>query len=76
MQIDPQKVQKKLEELNKDGKFWEVFAGEYALTQVGLSDCDKVTFYPSKGILVKVFINFQTGELKIFPVFIFQVNTK
>lgn len=67
---DQTKVQKRVDELNKSkpSKPWFAFDGFHALTKFEFGKGDESpTFYPSSGILLKVFINAETGELRIFP---------
>lgn len=64
------KVKKRVDMLNK-GKSsnpWFAFDGFHALTKFKFGKGDESpTFYPSSGIILKVFINSETGELRVFP---------
>lgn len=75
MKIDPDKIQKKLDELNAGTgtvKPWIAVDGYNAITQANI-DTSPPTFLPASGILVKVFVNRQTGELKNFPLVLFEL---
>lgn len=71
MIINSQKIQQKINELNSQGGSWATFNGTYALTQVDVTK-DSPTFFPASGVPVIIFVNNTTGELKLFPVIIFQ----
>lgn len=69
MELDPTKVQKLLNQLNK-GKNgpWVPLDGYRALTVLEFQSDKSATFNPSEGIPLKVFINVKTGEIKIYHV--------
>jgi len=70
---DPEKIRRKIQELNRDGGDWVEAEGNHALTKVeGEFRGGKVTFFPSSGIPLKVFISRRTGEIKIFPAIMFE----
>lgn len=69
---DPQKVQAKLIELQtKTGHVWTTSDGYHALTSVSFNTSGAV-FNPSKGVVVKVFLDTYTKEIKLFPFGMFE----
>lgn len=66
--MDIMKKQKILEELKKTtNDVWEDVEGVRALTRVTQDDKKVLTFNPASGVLVKVFVNQRTGEIKLYP---------
>ncbi len=59
-------IQQIIEELNKSGDKWVPASGVHALTLVNKNNND-YQFNPASGVLVKVFLNTRTGEIKLFP---------
>lgn len=76
MPEDPQKIQRKIEELNAStpGMFWGVVKGNHALTGMVVDPKGTATFLPTRGIPLKAFFNKSTGEIKIFPARMFEKN--
>lgn len=75
MRIDPEKIQNKITELNNQGGSWQEIEGNNALTKVEFSDSG-TKFYPSSGVPVKMFVNRISGEIKLFPAFIFKLDNE
>jgi len=61
------KISQILETLNSNGGNWEVQKQVHALTEVQKVKDDKYAFNPGSGIPVKVFINIETGEMRLYP---------
>lgn len=62
-----------LNELNKstEGSPWICPGGTHALTKVEKKD-DNFTFKPDSGIIVKVFFNQISGEIRLYPAMMFR----
>lgn len=71
MEIDPVKLAAKLSEL---GPGWIFADGLHALTKVQFENGPDPVFYPSSGIPIKVFMNTDTGEIRMFPIAIFKAE--
>lgn len=73
MPEDPQKIQDKIRELNAStpGQFWITVQENHALTKVDFRN-GKVVFFPSSGVIIKIFFNRSTGEIRIFPAKMFE----
>ena len=77
---DPIKIQGKIAELNQlstdPGRpivnEWVAFAGYAAITQAFVSKGQTPQFNPTAGITVKAFINWRTGEIKMFNALMFE----
>lgn len=85
--LDPEKIKQKIIKLNIASKIkneaadWQEVQNLYAVTQVGatpitmggtnIATSESVTFYPSTGIILKMFIN-SVGEMKMYPARIFE----
>lgn len=74
---DPQKVQDKIIELNKNSKVgkWLAVEGYQALIDVRWKDGDEITFNLDQGYTLKVFVNNVTGEVKMFAAELFRRDT-
>ena len=74
-QVNPTKVQQKVDELNNESKIgqWIPSDGLSAMTgfKYGFSDNDS-QFLVGSGIPVKIFFNNKTGEVKIFLAVLFR----
>jgi len=62
-----------IEALNRStpGQIWIALDGIHALTTVTNGGMTGITFNPASGIVVKTFVNQNTGEIKLFPAKIF-----
>lgn len=69
-QLQPDKIATKLRELNLNGT-WNEVSGLFAVTQVE-AKLDSVAFNPGTGVVVKLFVNTRTGEMKMFPANLFE----
>lgn len=70
--LNEDKLKEKIEALNKNGGNWEAVAGLYWYPEVTrFSSTDDVKQQPS-GILLKLFINNDTGEFRSFPAGMFE----
>ena len=69
IRIDPIKIQKKETELNKStpGQTWLALEGGHALTSLKIAEDGSFSFNLERGMLIKIFWNKTTGEMKIFP---------
>lgn len=67
MEEDPKKIQKILDELNRDlpKPVWEDAIGYHSLTTITFSN-GGINFDLSSGIIVKAFVNNDTGELRTY----------
>ncbi len=75
MNEDLDKIKKHTEWLNTiTSGVWIAASGTFALTEVQGENINSLTFFPSKGIIVKVFMNTQNGEMRIFPANMFEKN--
>ena len=75
MPEDPRKIQAKIDYLNNlVGGHWVAATGKHALTEVKGNDYNKLTFFPTRGIVIKVFMNQDTGEIRIFHARPFEKN--
>ncbi len=71
------KVQEVLKELNGERKkpIWFPVDGFKLLPEVTYKKARKdVSINPSSGYPVKIFVNIQTGEIKVFAAILFEVN--
>lgn len=77
MKIDSTKIDKTLETLNQGdtAKPWIAVDGYNAVTQVSI-DTDPPTFFADSGIMIKAFVNRNTGELRFYPLLIFKLEEK
>lgn len=55
-----------IRDLNSQGGTWTSVDGVHALTQVS-KEGEVYNFNPAAGVVVKIFINTTTGEIKLFP---------
>lgn len=69
-QLQADKIATKLRELNLNGT-WNQVEGLFAVTQVEAKP-DNVAFNPGAGVVLKLFINTGTGEIKMFPANLFE----
>ncbi len=53
------------------GQIWIALDGTQALTTVVNNGSGNISFNPASGIIVKAFLNQNTGEIKLFPAKIF-----
>ena len=78
MELDSEQIQKQLRRLNKGLKvpvWFPVDLDYYALTAVQVDPDGKTEFFPGKGLPGKVFINEKTGEMRIFHINAFKVDS-
>lgn len=75
--IDPQLIQAKVNEFNAKGQpgapYWVAAEGLTGLTSMTREN-GVVSFNPNNGIPAKVFVNTQTGEIRIFDARLFTVK--
>ena len=71
---NPAKVLAKVKELNGgETGHWLAIPGYHALTKVELNQ-GNANFFPGTGVILKVFVNGRTGEIRIFPAPMFEGN--
>ncbi len=73
MEIDKKKIKDKIRELKNEssGDNWISIDGMQALTRAENKN-SRWEFNPTSGIILKSFFNLRTGEIKIFPLQIFE----
>jgi len=74
---DPNLIRAKIVELNSgETGDWEEITGNHALTSVDgdFRTNSNIVFKPASGVPLKAFLNRRTGEIKIFPAIMFEIN--
>jgi hypothetical protein len=67
------KVQEMINKLNgSTGNMWIAIEGVHSLTSVTKNEVDSIIFNPSKGLLIKVFFNQNTNEIRLYPALMFE----
>lgn len=67
------KVQDIIDSLNKaTGNHWVAASGVHALTNVSKDEAHVVSFNPGRGLPVKVFMNQETNEIRLYPALMFE----
>lgn len=68
------KVQDIIEQLNATtgSSVWVAAKGVHALTNVSKNEVDTISFNVGKGLLVKVFLNQETNEIRLYPALFFE----
>lgn len=74
MAEDPNKIITQQNWLNSliSGQTWVAVQGYHSLTSATVDT--SITFYPTSGYIVKIFVNTTTGEIRMFPYQIFERN--
>lgn len=78
MEVDPDKIQKKLEELNASSNEtnpWAPVNGYNVMPEIRLEK-DALNVSGNSGMVIKVFVNQETGEIKSFPIALFAPDKK
>lgn len=59
---------------DQPNKRWITLDGYHAFTRAELNSSDGVKFYPGSGLIVKIFVKPETGEIRVYPAAMFETE--